>query len=289
MLLTNFNITNQRIGRQVGGLTANLYANLKTTTFRNFQVGNVDSTETKKTSFPNASYNHYAYVLAVTAGRFASRDTTKITVSTTAFAAQGNNLTANADIVFTTDANANAIASLSINDTIVFTTGANAVAVAALSAMALINFATTALSRSTANLSASDTITFLTNAANFQTVNLSGTTEIDSLTASSIASEVWNSLASSFNVAGTMGEKLNLAGSGGVDYDALRDAVWAKLIESGFTAEDLMKLFASVLVSKVSGAGTGIETFRDINDTVDRVISTVDSEGNRTDVDTNVT
>jgi hypothetical protein len=46
-----------------------------------------------------------------------------------------------------------------------------------------------------------------------------------------------------------------------------------------------MRLFASVLLGKVSGAGTETEVFRDINDTKDRVTATVDAQGNRTNID----
>jgi len=57
--------------------------------------------------------------------------------------------------------------------------------------------------------------------------------------------------------------------------------VWNKLIETGYTATQIMKLFASVLLGKVSGAGTGVEVFRDINDTRPRVTAIISAEGNR--------
>jgi hypothetical protein len=41
-----------------------------------------------------------------------------------------------------------------------------------------------------------------------------------------IAQEVWNSQKTSYNAAGTMGNALNNASSGGVDYNALAQAVW---------------------------------------------------------------
>ncbi len=37
-----------------------------------------------------------------------------------------------------------------------------------------------------------------------------------------------------------------------------------------------------VWCGKVSGAGSGTEVFRDVNDTTDRVTATVDETGNRT-------
>lgn len=55
-----------------------------------------------------------------------------------------------------------------------------------------------------------------------------------------------------------------------------------RIIENGMTSDDLTRLMASVLLGKVTGAGTGTEHFRDLADTKDRVVATVDNSGNRT-------
>lgn len=65
---------------------------------------------------------------------------------------------------------------------------------------------------------------------------------------------------------------------------AIAAAVWAYVVEGSTTALQWVRLVASVLLGKVSGAGTGTETFRDLADTKDRVVSTVDNDGNRTAV-----
>jgi hypothetical protein len=41
-----------------------------------------------------------------------------------------------------------------------------------------------------------------------------------------IAQEIWNAKATQYVSTGTMGQKLNNAASGGVDYNALAEAVW---------------------------------------------------------------
>jgi len=61
-------------------------------------------------------------------------------------------------------------------------------------------------------------------------------------------------------------------------------AVWQRVLESSLTAEEIVRLMASMLTGKVSGAGTGTETFRDLDDAKDRVVVTVDENGNRTAV-----
>lgn len=60
-------------------------------------------------------------------------------------------------------------------------------------------------------------------------------------------------------------------------------------VESGLTLKQALRIITAVLAGKVSGAGTGTEAFRDVNDTKDRVVSTVDSNGNRTNVTTDPT
>lgn len=45
------------------------------------------------------------------------------------------------------------------------------------------------------------------------------------LSTANVGAAVWNSLAAAFNDAGTMGKLLNLAGSGGVDYNLLAQAI----------------------------------------------------------------
>lgn len=52
------------------------------------------------------------------------------------------------------------------------------------------------------------------------------TLNTQALTTDTIAAAVWQSLAASFADAGTMGQKLNNAASGGVDYGDLAAAVW---------------------------------------------------------------
>ncbi len=60
--------------------------------------------------------------------------------------------------------------------------------------------------------------------------------------------------------------------------------VWAYVLENGVSAEEMMRVFLSVLAGKVSGAGTGVESFRSNADDKDRVVSVTDSNGNRTAV-----
>lgn len=64
---------------------------------------------------------------------------------------------------------------------------------------------------------------------------------------------------------------------------------WSQVIESGLTASQVMRILSASLVGKVSGAGTGTETFKGVDGTTNRVVSVVDSNGNRLSVTLNGT
>lgn len=95
------------------------------------------------------------------------------------------------------------------------------------------------------------------------------------LTTANVGQAVWAALAASNNDVGTMGEKLNDAGSA--------SNPWTEVIESGFTAAEILRLIASATAGKMSGANTATVTFRDLADSKDRIVADVDATG-RTDV-----
>lgn len=68
-----------------------------------------------------------------------------------------------------------------------------------------------------------------------------------------------------------------------------RDAIAAALldlagaIETGVTTRQAIRAMLAATAAKLSGAGTGTETFRNaVADSKDRIVATVDSSGNRT-------
>jgi len=102
---------------------------------------------------------------------------------------------------------------------------------------------------------------------------MEGTTEESGLTPSGIANAVWSALAAANNDSGTMGEKLNGAGSAGNP--------WTEIIESGYSAAEILRIVAASLAGKVSGADTASITFKGLDGTTDRISATVDTNGNR--------
>lgn len=59
-------------------------------------------------------------------------------------------------------------------------------------------------------------------------------------------------------------------------------ALTSRIVEDGKTMEDLLRIIASALAGKVSGADTSTIKFRDLADTKDRITATLDGMGNRT-------
>jgi len=63
----------------------------------------------------------------------------------------------------------------------------------------------------------------------------------------------------------------------------------AQDVETGYSPTEAWKLILAATAGKVSGAGTTTITFRDVNDSKDRITATVDASGNRTAVTKDVT
>ena len=121
------------------------------------------------------------------------------------------------------------------------------------------------------------------------------------LTTANVASAVWSALATANNDAGTMGEKLNSASSAGDPWGTalpgaygagtagdivgnfLEDLLDGQDIEAGLTVRQALRLIGAALAGKISGAsGTTVTIRNAVADTKDRIVATVDSDGNRT-------
>lgn len=72
------------------------------------------------------------------------------------------------------------------------------------------------------------------------------------------------------------------------DVNDIAAAVWQEVMEAGYSYQQILQGVAAILLGKVDGGGTGIENFRDMADTINRVISENDASGNRTSVTLNV-
>jgi hypothetical protein len=68
--------------------------------------------------------------------------------------------------------------------------------------------------------------------------------------------------------------------------DDIAQAIWNTFpVDGNYSGADVMRIMFAALAGKVSGAGGGTITIRDAaTDTQDRIVATVDSNGNRTAV-----
>lgn len=95
----------------------------------------------------------------------------------------------------------------------------------------------------------------------------------DVLNSANVAASVWGALAVGNNGAGTMGEKLNDAGSA--------SNPWTEVIESGYTAAQILRLIAAAIQGDATGLESGTPTFKGLDGTTDRIVGTY-SAGTRT-------
>lgn len=93
------------------------------------------------------------------------------------------------------------------------------------------------------------------------------------LSTANVGPAVWSALAAANNVPGTMGEKLNDAGSA--------SNPWTEVLEGGYTAGDLQRLMAAALLGELSGAPGGPIEIKGVDGSTVRITATVDSSGNR--------
>ena len=93
------------------------------------------------------------------------------------------------------------------------------------------------------------------------------------LTTANVGTAVWAALASANNEPLTMGEKLNDAGSA--------SNPWTEVIESGYTAAQILRLIAAAVQGDATGLESGAPTFKGLDGTTDRISATYTS-GTRT-------
>ena len=94
----------------------------------------------------------------------------------------------------------------------------------------------------------------------------------DILTTANVGSSVWGALATLNNESGTMGEKLNDAGSA--------SNPWTEVIESGYTAAEILRIIAAYAAGKTTivdnGDGTATVSFVGLDGTTDRIVADMD-------------
>jgi hypothetical protein len=224
----------------------------------------------KKNAVPSGYSPGYSYVIAQNSGGLASYKELESSISNTALLVSGINVSADLDgAISITQAQLDQIIALvaSISASI-STTDAQLAAVANLIASISASMSVTdAQLGAIVGLIASMTASISVSANNFATAELeadiSSQTE---LSPGALAASLWNAVASDYNTSGTMGEKLNDAGSA--------SNPWTEVIESGYTAEEVLRILLAVAAGKTDINGTTV-TFRNVADDANRVTATM--------------
>lgn len=233
----------------------------------------------KKSSIPSGARHPVSWRMAPIAGGMSSRNETFINMTNVGNAVLGISASSSVSISLTGEATGGLIVSGTGLATISFTATGSVLSVAAGQGAATITLTPTAAIGAQAGLSGSATVILSPSSVIYATGSMSGiSTSETEFSAAALASAVWNAAAAAYGLSGTMGEKLNDAGSAANP--------WTEVIESGYTAADIMRLLASVAAGNATGLDGSNIVFRDINDTKDRITATV-SGGTReaTDID----
>lgn len=257
-ILGNYSVLHKSPGRFLSGTIASgdRYNFSKSGMLRNRFLGDQGLGIAKFSAIPNGYINPYSWSLAQISGGLASYKALNANISTTdALLALGINIDADLSATITkTDAILALIvaleASLSASGSF---TDANMAIILLLEA----------------NLSGSGSFT------DAQLGNILG------LAASMSASmTLTNSITNLVNLSADISNAAAGLSVGAISSELLDN----QDIETGYTLRESLRLILSSLAGKVSGAGTSTITIRDVNDAVDRIVATVDSNGNRTSV-----
>lgn len=222
MLLRNYSALNGNPGREFGG-AANPIKWMKSSSMQLFYGGEASvEGQTNKAGFPCGYGTGGSFSLPPKAGGLSSHFEGNISLSQTGVAVGGKPISGSSDITFTTTATGGLIVSGSGSASITLSPTGTLISVAAGSGSATVTLSGTALIGALAGISGQGSITLSPTAAIKAIGYLAGlSTNETEFSADALARAVWDATATDFNLAGTMGEKLNDAGSAGNPWAAL--------------------------------------------------------------------
>ena len=227
---------------------------------------------------PDGTTHPSSWLMALRAGRISSRST-QITFSAAASGTLGLPATGSTSITFTVPpADLQLVVSASGSTSITFSTTASLAGALSAQGSTSISFTVPpATLGAIIDAQGNAPITWSLSATPRAIGVLSGDiTPFTELSPQSLSAAVWSALATQYNVAGTMGEKLNDAGSAANP--------WTEVIDGTYTASDLLKLISASVAGELAGSPGGPILIKSVNGTTVRITATVDANGNRTGV-----
>lgn len=214
--------------RQLGGGVAGIRSMWGRTDLRNQSVG--EGIPSELAGIPYGHLSPSSWILPYKPGAMSSFTQCVVTVTPGALnLAAGVNISGSTSVTITVDPAAGQLIVSSVGSTsIAFSLDGNIAGALAASGSAAITFTVNNATLGAIINAIGDALVQVTTSATVRATgnmigNISPFTE---LSPQNLAAAVWETIAADFNDAGTMGNKLNLAASGGVDYDTLAQAVW---------------------------------------------------------------
>jgi len=272
-LIGNYTVVSKHPGRDVGGALG-LGQNRGDWNKPSFRGHFTADAWDKKSGIPDGYRPPYTWLLPLEAGALSSRNIIAGSGTFTASGAMGVNavaaLTGTGSLSATGALIVSAVAALTGTGSLSGNLQAVLNAVAALTGTGSLSGAMTAYGALTAALAGVGALSAPGYGIGHMEADISPFTE---LSPENLAAAVWSAIAADNNDVGTMGEKLNDAGSG--------SNPWTEVIENSYTAAELLRIIAAALAGELSGAATTTITIKGVDGTTDRIIATVDSDGNR--------
>ena len=217
MLLNTYSVLNSSPGRAIGGFT-NLYSNYKPSSWYSFYDNDTEVTTTlKRASFPSGTEPHYSWILAPKGGELSS--TTTLGGGSSILAAMAMGRAISVDLA----GSSSILAGLSL----ISSMSADLAGTSTLSGSiaSTLSLAATLIGSGdvSAGLSLLVGIQSTLTGTGTLTVDLKGKASLaasifvnsGSATIQELVDGVWSALASDYNSSGTMGQKLNAAGTAG--------------------------------------------------------------------------
>lgn len=167
-----------------------------------------------------------SWSMAQKAGAMSSVNEVRASLTATGNAAQGINLISNATLTIVVVGSAAAVAAAAGSSTLAISVSGNAVAPLNATGSATLAISASASASGIASITGAATAAVTGAATTGGIGHMTSLPISQDLTVDAIASGVWGATAAANNTSGTMGQKLNSAASGGVDYAALAEAVW---------------------------------------------------------------
>jgi hypothetical protein len=250
MLLGNYSVLYKSAGKFIGGGAIGLGLDRSAFNLTNASRNRfISGSWAKQSGVPDGYRPPYAWVLPSKAGGLSARNNLSGVGTITLTMASGLNadasLTGSGDLTGTGQLIISMVAALTGSGTI------NNAAMeaflnlaASLAGSGDISGAATAIGHAAAALEGDGDLAAVLNAIGTMAAEIVVTGGV--LTAADVAQTVWESVLSNYPTAGTAGNTLALAGSGGVDYGTLATAVWSNATRSltvtGLSAGDAEKL-----------------------------------------------